>query len=142
MTYIFKEKLNLLELSGKTTESYKVLTVGLEEDLGRLYESYLASRGLNVAHCYSFDAAHKHIETHLPHLVLINIAEPKPTRQLLSLLYQIKLLYPSLLIVSLGQNINHEFFKQIMSAGVCSHVDRRFSRPQDLVDIITTLLHK
>ena len=142
MSYIFREKLNLLDLVGKEKQYQRVLTVGMEDYLGELYGRYLASHNLAVAHCASLDTTHEHIEQFQPHLVVLSLEQVKGQRPLLSLLYQIKLLYPSLLVVSVGYNTDHELLRKMMSAGVCSHLDRRLSRPQDLVAVVTTLLYK
>jgi DNA-binding NtrC family response regulator len=140
MAYLFREKINLLDLANLEQKNSRVLTVGVEDFLRDLYEAYLKKSEIALAHCKSVDAAHSYIKIYQPELLILGVEQLRSFQPTLSFLYQVRLFYPSLPVVSVGFDTDHQFLRQAMSAGVCSHIDRRHTRPQDVVLIVKSLL--
>ena len=138
MSYIFRQKLNLGELVNHEQEPRKILVFEPEQYLGALYRHYLLEHNFDVKHCPELDRIKAALFDFSPHVLVFNAEWPgsEGNREIMS----IKRNFPELVVVSTGYNIGNEDLKLLMQAGVSSHINRRLSRPQDLVEIVKAVL--
>jgi DNA-binding NarL/FixJ family response regulator len=49
--------------------------------------------------------------------------------------------YPNVKIITLGMGLPEGYLTNLMSAGIVGHIDRKLTRPQDLVLLIKTIIN-
>lgn len=139
MTYIFREKLNLLDLAGLETSPPVALVAESEEYLFGIYSQHLQRHNFVVVHCPEPMELPQAVLSHNPDILILNprISEPFATLKLVTAL---KNTFPALPVVTIGDDIDSEQLKRLMSAGIVSHIDRRFSRPRDIIMIVKSIV--
>ena len=140
MAYLFKQKLNLADLAGRPIIGHRVLIHEPEGYLAALYEHYLKAHNFDIKHCPDLAALKQYIAEFKPQLLILNAqsaAGPKGGR-----FWDInfKKDFPELIIVTTGYNLGVQVLSKLMDAGACGHIDRRLSRPGDLVVMVNALL--
>lgn len=140
MAYVTLEKFNLFEL---LPLERPVKIVGLlepEDDLAGLYRRYLGEQGLEVHRRRFRQELQPLMASVNPDLLLVNSEAFEKSKLAIVAVRQLLSSYPRLLIVTVGFNTEPEDFKNYMSAGVASHINRKHSKPQDVATIVKTLL--
>ena len=132
MAYLFKEQFHIFELANLAPRK-KLLIFEPEEYLAGLYALYLQD-DFQVSHCQAFEQVKPSILNFNPHVLVYNIDHDSAVRALLDL----KTAFPRLLLFSTGLSANK--LKELMEAGVIGHINRKFSRPQDLAVIVKSVL--
>lgn len=140
MSYIFKQKFHISELVPQERAVKKILIAESDSFLGALFAYHLSSEDYHVKSCNQLDAVHRHLASFAPHLLIINPGLVGGAAKASHAFRQAKQAYPHLLIVTVSFDSGSEEVKHLMAAGVNAHVDRRFTKPQDVVRIINTLL--
>lgn len=140
MSYIFKQKLDLRELAAFEKARKRILLYQPQADLGALYSHYLKFHNFDVKHCQDIAALKEHMQSFMPEVIFYSIEGAKPLT-VLSSLRSLKKNLPATLVVTTGFNTDAETLKQLLSAGVSSHINRCHSRPEDIVAITKTLLN-
>lgn len=141
MNYLFKEKLvfDPVAFSGQVVPVSLVYVVEPEESLLDLYCKYLLKEKFAVKGFRNLDM-----------LVVPKRSEPEPDVAVVSsqLLRQPQFanvrrnIFPEKIkIISIGSAPGQDFVSSLMSMGVSSHLERRLSRPGDLVEIVRALLY-
>jgi DNA-binding response OmpR family regulator len=142
MVYLFKEKFNLLDLVPVKKQPLKlVMILEPEEYLLSLYSHYLERNNFQVKHCRQVDALHKEIHSHHPDLLILNTGIFKQLGALVDLLTELRQSFAGLPVVTIGHNINGEDISKMMATGISSHIDRRLSRPRDVVHVVEAILN-
>ena len=136
MAYLFKQKLNIADLVSAGQIRKKVLIYEPEEYLSALYAHYLQKHNFDVKHCPDLANLREAIVNFEPHIFVFCSDAP-----IFKLLPQLNSCLPGMHLVSTGLNCSHERLNELMSAGVLNHLNRRLSRPQDLVVIINSILN-
>jgi len=140
MAYIFKQKLNLADLAGLSAGPKRILIYEPEDYLAALYTHYLCQHNFDIKHCPNLSEVSGVIANFHPHLFIFNAdgfsAAPKFSGLILSLSQK----FSDLHFLTIGYNLSRQGIKELMSAGVESHLNRRLSRPQDIVEVARTLL--
>lgn len=139
MSYIFKQKLRIEDLVDLPARANRVLIHEPEEYLAALYGSYLRAHNLEVNYCQSVSLLSDSVKVFSPHLLIFNL-EGDNEQSKISWLLNFKENFPSILVVTMGFNTGGETLKQLMPAGLSSHINRRLIRPQDIVDVVRALL--
>jgi hypothetical protein len=137
MAYLFRQKLNIEEITGIAQLRRKVLIYEPEEYLAALYMHYLRSHNFDIKDCPDLVQIKEHIASFNPELLVFSTDFQTAFSSASSLSQS----FPSLKIVTTGYNTDNERVSQFMGLGVLSHLNRRFSRPEDLSTIIKTLLN-
>src|SRR5947209_1233017 len=132
MAYLFKQRLDLLSLAPLDLEVKKVSVAVGDVYLSQLYQRHLSDRGFEVFLCRSVDAVHEHINIFRPHLLLLGLDGNERKFAIVPFLLKLKMTQPELFIVTVGNNVNSETLRKIMNAGASSHIERQYSRPQDI----------
>ena len=142
MPYFIKQKLNLSELVQLDQRRQTVLLVEPEDYLRNLYSLYLSRQSFAVEHCLNSDELEASINFLLPNVLVFSTSYFDKPIVAVRFLSRIRQQFPSLPVVAITFNSSHDHLKQLVSAGVTSHIDRRLTRPEDLATIIKTLLFK
>jgi len=138
MSYLIKEKFSIADLTGIRVEPNRVIICEPEEYLAALYGYHLMQHNFDVRHCRGEKDVKELLLSFSPRLLVINIEAENLNRDLLfSLCRQ----FPSLNIITIGYNIGGEVIKKLMSDGICGHIDRRLSRPKDLIYVVKAVLN-
>ena len=139
MSYITKQKFSLNDLL--PPRDHKIVgIVEAEEYLAKLYQQYLSRHAYGVHICSAVHLVGEFVYTTSPDLLVINPDIFQKLDTLVGVIEDLIEAYPKLLIVTIGYNSEHEQLRQLMSAGIVSHLNRKLSRPQDLVIIVKSLL--
>lgn len=141
MAFLYKQKLNLLDFASWQTPLKKVVVAGWDDALKELYVRHLREHEFEAIHCPSVDAIHQHLVSFKPHLLLYEIGEQEGVKICLSRLILLRKAHPALKIVTVGRISALDELKTIMETGVNSHIDRRLSRPQDVVEVVKIILN-
>ena len=140
MAYVTREKFNILELIPASTQKL----VGLFETdyyLAGLYKQYLESNNFLVKFCLQAGDLYEFVFKFSPHVIVMNSDMFGKPKELVQSIKKIIADYPKLHIVTVGYNTMQDQLKDLMSAGIAGHMNRKLSRPQDLVVVIKSLLH-
>jgi len=141
MQYLYKEKLNLLELFQIPAESKTVLLAEPEEYLLALYSGYLTNNNFSVKPCSQIRQLDGIIKKHSPDLLLFSVHFYEDISQGLDFLNSLSRDYPTLPVVTLGHNVGNDILKDLMSTGIVSHIERKLTRPKDIVVVAKTILN-
>ncbi len=140
MAYMFRQKLRLEDLAGFEAPAKKVLVFEPEEYLGALYSHYLRMHAFEVMHCLERENLQSSLLAFAPHLLVFNADAESDFAARRARLLECKNSKPDLLIVTTALNASSKDVSDLMSAGVLSHINRNFSRPQDLGLVVRALL--
>jgi hypothetical protein len=138
MTYIFKQKLKITDLVALESKTYRILLYEPEEYLGTLYSKYLLSDEFEIMHCLNHQEIHEYLESFKPQLLIYNTDADTDFMHGRLILKK----NPHIKIITTAYNIGHDDVKHLMSSGVLGHINRRFTRPSDLVVLTKTFLSK
>ena len=141
MSYLFRQKFKISDLAQLSEMQQKILILESEPYLAALYARYLSIHNFLVEACRQSEQLLESVALEQPHLLIVGIASVGNQRRLLELLRSLKLQHPALPIITIGYNLEPAALKQLISGGVAGHLDRRLSRPQDLVLVVKTVLH-
>lgn len=135
MPLMFRQKYYLGESLTKASWRPKlILVLEPEEYLLRIYARYFSFPYFQFQACQTWADFKRQLVTLVPDLLIVN------TDQWFYDLLQLKIHWPSQPIISLGHNLTPEQLKQLMAYGISGHINRKFTRPQDLVEVVKTIL--
>lgn len=137
MAYMFKQKLSLEELVNLPKAGRRVLVYEPNEYLGALYRHYLRAHNFDVRHCPDLALLKQALAVFGPNLLVFSADDLRPERAIKDFSAE----FPGLKIITTAYNLNHEAVGELLAAGVLSHINRRFSRPQDLVVLAGSLIN-
>lgn len=141
MAYIFRRKFDIRELAAPVQQAKRVLIAEPEEYLRALYAHHLSDEDFFVKPCADAEALAGHIVAFIPDVLVINACLHGTAASTARYLRQLCSRHPSLLVVTLGFGDSPEEVKHLMATGVSAHLDRKFSKPRDIVEIIRTLVY-
>jgi hypothetical protein len=136
MAYLFKQKLQINELSGLSQPNFRVLVYEPDETLGGLYAHYLSLHNFDIKGCPDLAGLKDYINNFQPQILVFSADSAAAFASAKTIFSY----YPGLKVVTTGYNLNSEGVSQLMSLGVLSHLNRRFTRPADLPALLKTLL--
>ncbi len=140
MPYLFKQKLDLAELIETGYDSKIVLVAETEEYLNEIYSNHLKNHNYNVVKCTTVDAVTDAAKTHNPHLLLLSTGFLPDLYRLFYFLGSLRRNFPQLRVLTNGDSLDAEIVKQLMYVGVSCHIERKLTRPQDIVLIAKSIL--
>jgi len=140
MAYFFKQKLNLADLAGLSAAPKRILIYEPEDYLAALYAYYLRLHNFDIKHCPNLSQVGQMTTAFRPHLLIFAADGLWNGVKTSGLILSLSRKFPDLHFLTTGYNLSHQGIKEFMSAGVESHLNRRLSRPQDIVEIVSTLL--
>lgn len=137
MSYLIKQKFSIAELVDLDQPRKRILIGEPQGDLGALYRGYL-NEHFDTQHCTDLALLKQELRRFSPQLLIVNSGSLLGLAGLKAA--SLKTEFPSLLIVTIGQNLDSESLKELMATGVCSHINRSLTRPQDVVEVVKALL--
>jgi len=141
MSYIIKQKLMLSDLAEINQRLHTVLLFEPEEDLRNIYSLYFVRHNFKVHICPRPEDIRTHIDAAYPHVIVLSTQYYSEHAKTLKLLREVRAYIPHAPLITIGLNNSHEELKSFVTAGITGHVDRRLTRPQDLVLIVNTFLY-
>lgn len=141
MAYLFRQKLDLRGLAGRDVLPKLVIVAEAEEYLSALYSYYLHNHNFEVLRCRQPKQLAGLMEHYPPHLLIFNPRFYGDISATVKFLGSVRKVYPLLPVVTVGSGISSQELGQLMACGIMSHIDRRLSRPSDIVIIAKTLLN-
>ncbi len=141
MPYLFKNRFSIAELASIDSAVQRIVLAEPEEYLRELYAQLLANNNFRIFHSSGSAALENEIRQFSPHLLIISSNFAGADSQLPPVLKKLKYGFPNLPVVTLGYNLDNEQLKALMSAGISSHIDRRLTRPADVVMVVKTILN-
>lgn len=141
MNYLKKQKFNILELI-ETSSNLRILFYEPHLTLGEIYKNYLRQKKYEIIDCYELTDLEDLISKNEPHTVIFSIHNLNIFSEIVKKIQRVSNKYSRLPILSYAYELPAEHVSNLMKAGIVSHVDRKFSKPKDLVFLIETILQK
>ncbi len=141
MPYLIKEQFNIADIVPVEDKGYVVAMLEPDIYLAKLYERHLGKVGFAVSHCLHQDYLHHHLSVVSPQVLLMNTEIFKKINGAAKAVAEVMLKFPTLRVVTLGFNTSSEDLRELMGAGVVSHINRFSSRPQDVAGVIKAILN-
>ena len=140
MVYLFKQKFNFAELAGLAVLPKRILIYEPEDYLAALYAHYLRLHNFDIKDCPNLGEINEIIMSFKPHLLIFCADGVRESSQFPGMILSLSRRFPDLHFLATGYNLSHQGIKELMSAGVESHLNRRLSRPQDITVLVKTIL--
>lgn len=139
MAYLIRQKFNISDLAAPVVVKNRVLIFSCDDYLSQLYASHLRIFSMDVSHCHEQDFLKDNLNRFSPRLLL---ADLDSLGSHYGWLYGLNLKrdFPSLLVVTVGRGLDAAELGELMLAGISSHINRSFSRPQDIATVVKSLL--
>ncbi len=139
MDYVSRQKFNINELVNAPRNQKRVLLVISEEYLREIYCRHLEANDFEVF--VSNFGNHPVIARFLnfSDILIIDLKNSEEDDKL-DFLKIIAREFPQISVITVGHGLDEKLLRPLMALGVVGHLDRRFSRPQDLIDIAKTIL--
>ncbi|MBI3231966.1 MAG: response regulator [Candidatus Doudnabacteria bacterium] len=140
MAYFTKQKFKISDLARVPKSGPSVLLVISEESLREIYLRHLLRHNFEV-NCAAFGNPYS-ISQYLDEadLLVLDIKNFQEADRL-KFLKALAQKFPSLPVVTIGLGLSEAYIKTIMALGVAGHLDRQFSRPEDLAQVVKTLFN-
>jgi len=142
MAYLFREKFKVSDLAVLQRRPGRlVLIMELEDYLRELYAKHFSDNDLKVVHCTRAEELFEHVRTYGPQLLLVNIDVLDRFSRMLGLLKLVRASFSRLPVVAISSGLDVDGLKELMDIGISSHIDRRFTRPADVVHVVKAILN-
>lgn len=140
MAYIFKQKLQLRDLVNIESSLKKVLIYEPEQYLAALYGHYLSAHNFDVKHCPNLSDLKIFAQMRRPDILIFSAEGGGAFPEKIAWLSDFKKNFPDVPVVTTGFKAETEALKQFMAIGISGHINRRLTKPQDLVVIVKSIL--
>lgn len=141
MAYIFREKFKISDLAPQAALVKKIMLLDEDEDLLNFYGSLLAQKNFEIVACPSLPEVDGLVRRHRPKALICNLDIFSSPTEFVRLLDSLRKFYPELLCITHTIKFGQNDLRQLMSAGVSGHIERRFSRPSDMVMVVRAALN-
>lgn len=115
----------------------RVCILEKEIELRRLYSDLLDAAGYKVSSHGDYNEIMRLLSSDTPHALIMNPIHEG--RLLTGVLERFRNLSPRMHIVTVGYGMTDNDMKLLMRVGVASHINRHFSQPQDIIQVLNTL---
>jgi DNA-binding NtrC family response regulator len=139
MAYLFKQQFNIAEFIPKPSKQPIILIVEPDIYLAKLSERYLLAAGYDVSHCRNVDAIDDALHFINPTVLLLNPEVYGHAGRAAEAIGRLMNGLPHLRVVTISHEAVAEDLRRLMSTGIVSHINRKFSRPDDVVTLIKAL---
>lgn len=138
MVYVLKQKFNIADLAQVNPVRARVLLVLEEQLLGEIYRRHFFSHGFEAELAQERDLLRVTDLLKTSDLVVMDFSLENHGPRL-QFLKWIRQGFPRISVITVGHALEDSIMNRIMDAGVAGHVDRKFSRPMDIIEIAKTL---
>jgi len=139
---MFKQKFNISDLVDLQQKQLFVVVAEPITDLAALYKRYLSQSGFVVNHHSDAESLHAALGVLQPDVLLLSSQQYEKVNQVVAAVKKALEQNPKLYIITVGFDTPSDHLQQYMNAGIASHINRKTSRPNDVVDIIHTLFNQ
>jgi DNA-binding NarL/FixJ family response regulator len=140
--YLFKQKFQVSDLVELAHSVMRVLLVEPEEDLAGVYGRHFRQRDYHVLHRSGPENLIEDIARYRPHILILNVGVYAVPRAAVADIRRLRGEFPRLPVITVAFQLDPEVLKDHMNAGITGHLDRRHSRPADLVALAEALTAK
>ena len=134
MQYIFSKHYIIPTMQSTVDKIHRALLYEPKFELAGLYFKYLSSPELEVQICSNLENLERVSVEFRPHLLIYNI-EGGYTR-----LKNLKSLNPSVLLITLAEDIGDAQLSDLMALGASAHINRKVTSPKDVGILARQLL--
>lgn len=137
MSYLFIEKTQISNKVKQKISAPRVLVAEPETDFLNLISYVLSKENFEVRSSSVFEEIFEVFKEHQPKVVILGtkfLMHPEFAK------LRMDPGFSNIILISIGDSIENEELKRAMNNGFSGHLDRKFSRPQDLVQLINCLL--
>lgn len=138
--YLTKEKFNIQDLVDLSFKPSRILVISADEMLRQIYQQHLEANKFLVGLGHYKDLIPASEELTQYDLWILDIVNELFDEQQQWLVVA-KNSYPNVKIITLGMGLPEGYLTNLMSAGIVGHIDRKLTRPQDLVLLIKTIIN-
>ncbi len=141
MAYLYRKKFDIRELAIINDPVKKVLVIEPEEYLLALYAYHISRQNFFVRSCPKVDAVFNALDDFEPHACVLNAHLWGSGAAMAAGFRKMRQHFPSMVIITIGSRAGQDDLRRLMDNGVNAHLDRKLSRPADVVEILKTLLY-
>jgi DNA-binding NtrC family response regulator len=136
MHYVFQQQFNIGMVAASPVLA---VIIDPEAEISTLYSRHLENAGVVSAIFHSFnDSTFAHIIEHHPHVLIIN-QELLNTGGFMSL-ERLRSLHPEMVLITVGEHVTEEVMDRLMELGVSCHINRVYTKPEDISVTVLELL--
>ncbi len=140
MAYIYRQKFDLRELiSDSIKPAQRILFIEVDDILYRIYCQHFNPEGYEL-HRASVDSLHKKVKELEPVIIFVNIDIWSLKGNMVGIIESAINNFPHIPFISVARHLDGELLRDLMDAGITSHVDRDLTTPRDLVIIAKNVL--
>ena len=141
MQYIIQEKFHIAKVSNVNFFDFPVLLFEQENSLAGIYVKHFAQKNFVCHTCNSLNTLFNAVKVVMPKVLVLGFPENINFSEIVSQIANLKNSFKLLPIICYSYSLPAELVKELMALGVFSHIDRKFSRPRDLVNLVECLVH-
>ena len=141
MAFLYRKKLNLMDLADRRIPKKKIFLMVEDSFLRGIYSYHLLNEEYEVGGCGRVEDMQAHLGLFNPHLLLLLLSQVPSRRDIVYHLRLARKSSPGLKIVTVGSTGQQETLNRLMDFGISAHIDRRLSRPRDVVDVVKIILN-
>jgi DNA-binding NtrC family response regulator len=138
--YLTKEKFNIHDLVNLSVKPHRILVISPDEALRQIYQRHLEADQFVVRSSHFEDWLKIAEDLITFDLLILDIVNERLTEQQ-KWLSELRGNYPSVKIITVGMGLSETDLTTLMSAGIVGHIDKKLTRPQDLVLLIKTFIN-
>ncbi len=138
--YVTKEKFNIQDLVELAVKPSRVLLISPDEMLAQIYQRHLEAHQFVVSSQRDQALLSEMAELVKCDLLILDIINDRLVEQQ-KWLMSLRDAYPSIKIITVGMGLSETDLTRLMSAGIMGHIDRKLTRPQDLVILIKSIIN-
>lgn len=140
MAYLLKQKFKISELVPNLSPARRILLVEPEYYVKHVYLKHLKEHGYEPFHSANLSDALLILKNMNADAAILNPHAEDEYKNFISRLSVLRNLYPSLPVITVGQSLPVSILSEIMALGVISHLEKRLTRPGDIITVIKTIL--
>ena len=137
MSYLFVEKTKVFTVPKQPEVGPRILVIEPETDFLNLIHHVLVRENFDVKSLLILENFSEIVRQHNPEVVVISTKLLKHTE---FRLFRQSPEFASIKLISIGDSSEHEELRNVLNTGFSGHLDRKFSQPKDLINLINCLL--
>src|SRR3989344_4043730 len=140
MRYFLKQKFDIAELVELPKSNKTALLIINEDTLSDIYRKHLQENNFQVIAVRFSDPESIADSLKLVDLLIMEM-NAQETRDRLGFIKTLSENHPQIAVITIGNSLDNETLNTLMGLGAVGHLDRKFSRPQDVIQIAKTLIN-
>jgi DNA-binding NtrC family response regulator len=141
MAYLFKQKFSIAELLDTGSNIKRVLIAEPERYLCDLYTQHLEDNNFSIHKSLGSNVLEQEVKNFVPHVLILSTDFLDSLEKLVEVLGKVRKNSIDLPIITIGFNTHSDELRQLMQGGIVSHIDRKLTRPADVITVVKTILN-